>query len=180
MLGQFGALVPGQGLAQVLRQGLDRGQQAVTGAIAPWPWGRWTSIVNRVCRSTRVAIAERQFDPRSKKEMIEKQARFWVVMAAGSTLQAACDAVGVNRLTGRRWRQATGGQVPRRKPAPSGRYLSLDERLRIADLRLAGDGVRAIATAIGRSPSTVSRELRRNGPAPGKRKQGQYAPHTAC
>ncbi len=115
----------------------------------------------------------------SKKEMIEKQARFWVVMAAGSTLQAACDAVGVNRLTGRRWRQATGGQVPRRKPAPSGRYLSLDERLRIADLRLAGDGVRAIATAIGRSPSTVSRELRRNGPAPGKRKLGKYAPYAA-
>jgi len=37
----------------------------------------------------------------SKKELIEKQAQFWVLMACGSTLQAACDAVGVNRRTGR-------------------------------------------------------------------------------
>ncbi len=60
-------------------------------------------------------------------------------------------------------RQATGVQVPRKKPEPSGSYLSLDERLWVADLRLAADGVRAIATAIGRSRATVSRELRRNG-----------------
>ncbi|WP_369827220.1 helix-turn-helix domain-containing protein [Cryobacterium sp. N19] len=32
-------------------------------------------------------------------------------MAQGSTLTAACDAVGVNRRTGRRWRQATGGRI---------------------------------------------------------------------
>jgi len=115
----------------------------------------------------------------SKKELIEKQARFWVLMAQGSTLQAACDAVGVDRRTGRHWRQATGGQVPRRKPEPSGRYLSLEERLRIADLRLAGAGVRAIATQIGRSASTVSRELRRNGSKPGARGRGKYAPYAA-
>ncbi len=39
------------------------------------------------------------------------------MLAGGSTLQAACDAVGVNRRTGRRWRQATGGQVPRKSPS---------------------------------------------------------------
>ncbi len=115
----------------------------------------------------------------SKKGLIEKQARFWVLMAAGSTLQAACDAVGVNRRTGRHWRQATGGQVPRKKPEPSGRYLNVDERLRIADLRLVGDGVRAMAIQIGRSPSTVSRELRRNGPKRGTRTAGKYAPYAA-
>ena len=103
----------------------------------------------------------------SKKELIEKQARFWLVIASGSTLQAACDGVGVDRRTGRRWRQATGGQVPRKKPEPSGRYLSVEDRLQIADLRLAGAGVRTIATAVGRSASTISRELRRNGPQPG-------------
>ena len=32
----------------------------------------------------------------SRAELIEKQARFWVLMSAGSTLQAGCDAVGVN------------------------------------------------------------------------------------
>lgn len=113
----------------------------------------------------------------SKKELIDKQARFWVLMAGGSTLQAACDAVGVNRATGRHWRQATGGQVPRRKPEPSGRYLCLEERLQIADLRLAGVAVRVIAARIGRSPGTVSRELRRNGSAPDG--LGHYAPYAA-
>jgi len=102
----------------------------------------------------------------SKKELIDKQAQFWVLMAKGSTLTAACEAVGVSRATGRHWRQATGGQIPRKRPESSGRYLSLEERLQIADLRLAGAGVRGIAGQIGRSPGTVSRELRRNGPAP--------------
>ena len=115
----------------------------------------------------------------SKKELIDKQTRFWVLMAQGSTLQAACDAVGVDRRTGRHWRQATGGQIPRKKPEPSGRYLCLDERLRITDLHLAGVGVRAIAVQVGRSASTVSRELRRNGPETGPRGRGKYAPYAA-
>ncbi len=88
----------------------------------------------------------------SRKELIDKQARFWVLLAQGSTLQAACDAVGVDRRTGRHWRRATGGRIPREKPAPSGRYLSLDERLRIADLHLAGVGVRAIGTQVDGRP----------------------------
>jgi len=115
----------------------------------------------------------------SKVELVEKQSKFWVLMAAGSTLQAACDAVGVNRRTGRHWRQATGGQVPRRKPEPSGRYLSLDDRLLIADLHLGGSGVRSIAAQLERAPSTISRELRRNGPPPRPRSPGTYAPHAA-
>jgi transposase, IS30 family len=100
-------------------------------------------------------------------------------MAQGSTLQAACDAVGVHRRTGRHWRQATGGQIPRKKPEASGRYLCLEERLRIADLHLAGAGVGAIATQVGRSASTISRELRRNGPQPSSRGRSKYAPYAA-
>jgi IS30 family transposase len=74
---------------------------------------------------------------------------------------------------------ATGGRIPRRRPEPSGRYLSLEERLQIADLYLGGAGVRAIAVGIGRSPATVSRELRRNGSAPTARRAGKYAPYAA-
>lgn len=44
----------------------------------------------------------------------------------------------------------------------SSRYLSEDERIRIADLRREKRSVRAIAAKLGRSPSTISRELRRN------------------
>jgi IS30 family transposase len=46
--------------------------------------------------------------------------------------------------------------------APSGRYLSFAEREEIALLRVAGCGVREVARRLGRSPSTISRELRRN------------------
>ena len=46
--------------------------------------------------------------------------------------------------------------------APSGRYLSFTEREEIAILRACGAGVREIARQLGRSPSTISRELRRN------------------
>ncbi len=44
----------------------------------------------------------------------------------------------------------------------SGRYLSFHEREEIALLKAQGLGVRPIARAIGRDPSTISRELRRN------------------
>lgn len=118
----------------------------------------------------------------TKKDLIDKQAEFWVLMAAGSTLIAACEAVGVNRRTGRHWRQATGGRIPRSRPAPTGRFLSLEERLRIADLHLSGIGIRAIAGQLRRSPSTVSRELSRNlagGTGTGKRPCGKYAPYSA-
>lgn len=119
----------------------------------------------------------------SRKQLIDKQAEFWVLMARGSTLIAACEAVGVDRRTGRHWRQATGGRIPRRKPPPSGRFLCLEDRLLIADLHLAGVGVRAIAVKLSRSASTVSRELIRNGPSPSPSASGQargeYAPYAA-
>ena len=44
----------------------------------------------------------------------------------------------------------------------SGRYLSFAEREEIALLRAQKLGVREIARRVGRSPSTISRELRRN------------------
>jgi len=57
----------------------------------------------------------------------------------------------------------------------------LEDRLQIADLHLAGSGVRSIAAQLGRSPSTVSRELRRNGlpPRPRARGTATYAPYAA-
>jgi IS30 family transposase len=45
---------------------------------------------------------------------------------------------------------------------PGGRRLSFSEREEIALARAEGAGVREIARRIGRAPSTVSRELRRN------------------
>lgn len=47
-------------------------------------------------------------------------------------------------------------------PPTSGRYLSLTEREQIALLRAQRHGAREIARQLTRSPSTISRELRRN------------------
>ena len=118
----------------------------------------------------------------------ERQARFWELIRQGMTNTAACEAVGVERHQGYRWRKAAGGRIPAAPRIVSGRFLSLEERLAIADLHLAGEGVRAIAAALGRSPSTISRELARNGagPPPGIGAQrsrpsrpGTYAPYAA-
>jgi IS30 family transposase len=51
----------------------------------------------------------------------------------------------------------------------SGRYLSLSEREEIAILQAQAVGVRDIARRLGRAPSTISRELRRNAATRGGR-----------
>jgi IS30 family transposase len=109
----------------------------------------------------------------------ERQAMFWKLIRQGKSLTAACEAVGVERRQGYRWRTATGGRIPEEPRVVSGRYLSLEERLQIADLHLAGVGVTAVAAQLGRAVSTVSRELKRNGPGPGPRGRGKYAPYAA-
>lgn len=72
------------------------------------------------------------------KEIVGTQARFWVLIAVRSTLQAACNAVGADRRSGRHCRQATVGRSHGRNPEPSGRYPGQDDRLRIAELHLGG------------------------------------------
>lgn len=45
--------------------------------------------------------------------------------------------------------------------------LQADERLVLSAMKIQGRSIRSIATVLGRSPSTISRELRRNGDALG-------------
>ncbi|MBA8948376.1 transposase-like protein [Streptomyces calvus] len=64
--------------------------------------------------------------------------------------------------------------------AISTRYLSEEERIRIADLRRAKKSIRSIAAALGRSPSTISREIRRNcNPNVGPAHPSYYRPFAA-
>ena len=64
------------------------------------------------------------------------------------------------------WFRAAGGMAPshlsRSSKPSSGRYLSFVEREEIALLRAEGLGVREVAGRMGRAPSTISRQLRRN------------------
>jgi IS30 family transposase len=87
---------------------------------------------------------------------------FWLAIADGFTSTVAAELAGVSEPVGVRWFR-DGGGMPTVTLAPlSGRYLSFAEREEIALLRAQGVGIREIARRIGRSPSTISRELRRN------------------
>ena len=87
---------------------------------------------------------------------------FWRAIADGVSTESAALVAGVSRQQGLRWFAEAGGMTPIVLVEPSGRYLSAEERESIALERAAGAGVREIARLINRSPSTVSRELRRN------------------
>jgi transposase, IS30 family len=93
---------------------------------------------------------------------------FWAGMAAGEFINDAAIAAGSYRKQGSRWLAAAGGVRPRRGRGLRGRCLTLPQREEIALGRARGDSIRAIAALLGRSPSTVSRELRRNADGLGR------------
>lgn len=125
-------------------------------------------------------------DGRGPEPLTVQRERYVRLIADGVSNSAACRLVGVNRKTGTRWRY--GRSIPAGegrvlfyppvtavdRPALSLRYLSEVERTTIGDLHRVGASVRAIAAEIGRSPATVSRELRRNADT-----LGRYRPATA-
>ncbi len=87
---------------------------------------------------------------------------FWAELQRGEFISDAAVAAGTYRKQGTRWVIVNGGVRPRRGRDLKGRCLFFAERERIALARAAGTSVRSIAAQLGRSPSTISRELRRN------------------
>jgi transposase, IS30 family len=116
----------------------------------------------------------------------EKQQRYLQLIAQGLNNSEACRFVGINRKTGNRWRygrrvrNSAGALVIyppviiKESTPRSPRYLSEQERIQIADLLSAKVTVRGIAEELGRAPSTISREIRRN-----RDPDGRYRPHHA-
>ena len=96
----------------------------------------------------------------------EDRRRFWALIAAGRSSWDAAIDVGVSEAVGSRWFREAGGMPPstlaRSSKPSSGRCLSFADREEIALWRAQGHGVREIARRLGRAPSTISRELRRN------------------
>src|SRR2546428_10572849 len=92
----------------------------------------------------------------------EHRQQFWKEIARGLSSEQAGALVGVSSAVATRWFRQGGG-MPRISLAPvTGRYLAFAEREEIAFLPARRCGVGEIARWIGRSPSTISRELRRN------------------
>jgi IS30 family transposase len=116
---------------------------------------------------------------------VAKRDQYLQLMAQGMNNSEACRKVGINRRTGTRWRYGrtatdTAGRTYSYPPiAPvrdiSSRFLSEDERMKIADLLRAENSIREIARQLGRSPATISREVRRNRDP----KTEVYHPHQA-
>jgi transposase, IS30 family len=86
--------------------------------------------------------------------------RFWLLIRAGVPATEAGLAVGVSRSTGTRWFAQAGGMSSLSLvSAVSGRHLSLADREAISAGLSAGESYAVIGRSIGRSTSTVIREL---------------------
>ena len=87
---------------------------------------------------------------------------FWDAIGQGLSSEDAAAIAGVSPAVGTRWFRNNGGMSPLSTAPQSGRYLSFAEREEIAILFAQYPSVRELARRLGRSPSTISRELRRN------------------
>jgi transposase, IS30 family len=92
----------------------------------------------------------------------QDRVQFWAAIARGAKTEDAAVEAGVSSPVAFRWFRHAGGVNPCLPATVSGRYLSFAEREEIALCRVQGLGVREIARRLCRSPSTISRELRRN------------------
>lgn len=92
----------------------------------------------------------------------EQKALMWDRWQQGDTLHAIAALFDRSHGSVRGILSRTGGIRPPQRTR-SRLALTLAEREEISRGVVAGDSIRSIAAALGRSPSTVSREIRRNG-----------------
>jgi IS30 family transposase len=97
--------------------------------------------------------------------LVAVQRQFWELVAAGMSSEEAGRAVGVSNTCGGEWFRKFGGVNPRMQLAQGVRRprLSLLERERIMIGTSRGESIRSIARGLGRAPSTVMREIEKNG-----------------
>jgi IS30 family transposase len=103
----------------------------------------------------------------SERMVTEVVQQLWEAMARGEFITGAAAQAGTYRKKGARWLAVEGGVGPRRGRNLMGRCLTFAEREEIGLARAGGESMRAIARRLGRSPSTISRELQRNAGAAG-------------
>lgn len=87
---------------------------------------------------------------------------FWDLIEGGLSSDEVGIASGVSQPVGSRLFREAGGMRDVSTVPLSGRLMSFVDREEIALLRAQGAGAREIAKSLGRAPSTISRELRRN------------------
>jgi transposase, IS30 family len=87
---------------------------------------------------------------------------FWSAVRSGRSVEEAAFTAGVSWTTAKGWFRQCGGMSPLSLAPSSGRHLTLADREAILAGLMAGCCYAAIARAIGRSTSTVTRELDKN------------------
>ena len=92
----------------------------------------------------------------------EERLSLQALVRSGGTHEAAAAAVGCSSKSVQRLLRRTGGMKPRRTPRAALR-LSVLEREEISRGMQAGISCRAVARQVGRSPSTVSRDVAASG-----------------
>jgi len=104
------------------------------------------------------------------KSPAEVKRRYFELIRQGLSGAAASRRVGVSLSCGSLWFIDAGSVNVIERPI-SGRYLSQDDRIEIADGHAAGEPVKDIAARIGKSYQTVYREIARN-----RKPDGRYQP----
>jgi IS30 family transposase len=104
------------------------------------------------------------------KNPLETKARYFELIRQGWSGSRASEAVGVSLSCGSLW-FIDAGSVSFVETPISGRYLSQNDRIEIADGVARGEPVKSIAARIGRSYQSVYRELARN-----RKPDGRYEP----
>lgn len=101
-----------------------------------------------------------------------QKALMWERWRKGDSLQKIAQLFDRNHSSIQRILSVTGGIEPPRRRR-SDRALTLAEREEVSRSLVAGRSIRSIADALGRAPSTISREITRNGGP------GSYRAHQA-
>jgi IS30 family transposase len=91
-----------------------------------------------------------------------QKALMWERWRQGESLQAIAQLFGRNHSSVMRILAETGGIRPAQR-CRSRLALTLAEREEISRAVVAGQSIRSIAATLGRAPSTISREIKRNG-----------------
>ncbi len=143
-------------------------------------------------------IRQDRAKPQGRKKLARERAAYFQLMEQGYSVRDAARIVGIDARTGRKWRNGHHAPGNGRKAVPSiypgfelfdpvepeeppyrpSRYLQERDRIHIADRLREGASIRQIAAELGRSPSTISREIRRNR-HPMPRGGWTYRPHLA-
>jgi hypothetical protein len=129
-------------------------------------------------------IRENRGRAQGRRKLVREREEYLRLVREGLSNRLACEVVGINARTGKRWRNGRNRSgrskghhrslrwCPRAGPS---RFLIEADRIHIADRLREMTPIRVIAAGLGRSPSTISREIRRNRHPV----NGQYRPHAA-